>query len=264
MLAEIHNKISQSGSNLSDRLEDKLTGDFFGALRYLPFELGMKNLLEQVEFSENEPKDFWRAILNRYTGFPAVWNFWPRDIEGEIDLLLSFEDLMVGIEVKYLSGISSEDEMDTGAVDHTVSVHQLARYARMLERVSEGRPVYLIFLAPFAMMKEVRESMENRSIIAPGVKFGFLNWEDIHESLTRMDLDPLNQGQQLIIEDLRNLLLKKGLKRFRGLLYTKADIIVSKDHYTFHIERNVSTQKDWSWPAEHVEKEKNYVYKIKS
>ena len=29
MLAEIHNKISQSGSNLSERLEDKLTGDFF-------------------------------------------------------------------------------------------------------------------------------------------------------------------------------------------------------------------------------------------
>jgi|GEM_PF-4181867 len=34
MLAEIHNKISGTGSNLSDRLEDQLTGDFFGTLRY--------------------------------------------------------------------------------------------------------------------------------------------------------------------------------------------------------------------------------------
>lgn len=28
MIAKIYNKISQTGSNLSDRLEDKLIGDF--------------------------------------------------------------------------------------------------------------------------------------------------------------------------------------------------------------------------------------------
>jgi hypothetical protein len=36
MIAEIENKISPTGSNLSDRLEDKLTGDVFGSLSYLP------------------------------------------------------------------------------------------------------------------------------------------------------------------------------------------------------------------------------------
>lgn len=42
MIAEIHSKISSSGSNLSDRLEDQLTGDFFGAIGYLPFQVGLK------------------------------------------------------------------------------------------------------------------------------------------------------------------------------------------------------------------------------
>ena len=45
MIAEIHGKISSSGSNLSDRMEDKLTGNFFGNLRYLPYEKGFKLLL---------------------------------------------------------------------------------------------------------------------------------------------------------------------------------------------------------------------------
>lgn len=48
VIAELHNKISQNGSNLSDRLEDQLTGDFFGSIRYLPFEIGLKPVLVNV------------------------------------------------------------------------------------------------------------------------------------------------------------------------------------------------------------------------
>jgi hypothetical protein len=35
-IVEIHGKINSTGSNLSDRLEDLLTSDIFGPLRYLP------------------------------------------------------------------------------------------------------------------------------------------------------------------------------------------------------------------------------------
>ena len=38
LIAEIYNKISKDGRNLSDRLEDQLTGDFFGTLRYMSFK----------------------------------------------------------------------------------------------------------------------------------------------------------------------------------------------------------------------------------
>lgn len=52
MIAEIHGKISATGSNLSDRLEDKLTGDIFGSLRYLPFELGIGPILSAAQIPE--------------------------------------------------------------------------------------------------------------------------------------------------------------------------------------------------------------------
>ena len=55
MIAEIHNKISSSGSNLSNRLEDKLTGDVFGAFQYLPINIGILPVVNQC-YSDNKIK----------------------------------------------------------------------------------------------------------------------------------------------------------------------------------------------------------------
>ena len=46
MIAEINGKISSSGSNWNDRLEDQLTSDVFGALRYIPYNDGLKHILD--------------------------------------------------------------------------------------------------------------------------------------------------------------------------------------------------------------------------
>ena len=45
MIAEIKGKLSQTGYNLNESLEDNLTGNFFGALRYIPFDLALRNIL---------------------------------------------------------------------------------------------------------------------------------------------------------------------------------------------------------------------------
>ncbi|MCH4826378.1 hypothetical protein [Planococcus halocryophilus] len=133
MISEIKGKISASGSNLTDRLEDKLTGDFFGALRYLPFEQGLQGILEQVEFTDEEHQKTWQMFLAAQKGFEVTYNFWPQHVKGEIDLLLEFESFLVGIEVKYKSGISSED--DYGEVlDYDKSHHQLSKYSCMIEK----------------------------------------------------------------------------------------------------------------------------------
>jgi len=42
MIAEIHNKVSSSCSNLTERSEDALTGCFFGCMRYIPFNKRLK------------------------------------------------------------------------------------------------------------------------------------------------------------------------------------------------------------------------------
>lgn len=41
MIAELHNKISSNSSVNYERSEDELTGNFFGTLRYMPFNKGM-------------------------------------------------------------------------------------------------------------------------------------------------------------------------------------------------------------------------------
>ncbi|PEL70535.1 hypothetical protein CN637_07025 [Bacillus toyonensis] len=50
LIAEIYGKISSDGSNLSERLEDKLTGDIFGSLRYLPYRKELYQLVSGIKF----------------------------------------------------------------------------------------------------------------------------------------------------------------------------------------------------------------------
>lgn len=216
MLAEIYNKISQTGSNLSDRLEDKLTGDFFGTIRYLPFELGLKHIFATAEFHHEGFNKNWNDIIKKQKGHIAQTEFWYRDEEGEIDVLLTSDNVVIGIEIKYLSGISSEDPDNVVPFDYKESLNQLARYSRMIEKLSNGREAYLLFLAPYEMMKTVIKSTLDRSIISPLVGLGFMCWEDILESLKTINLNRLETGQKLIVNDLQTLLTKKGFIRFNG------------------------------------------------
>jgi len=51
MISEIKGKISASGSNLTDRLEDKLTGDFFGTLQYLIIGHSIRRSMKMILIS---------------------------------------------------------------------------------------------------------------------------------------------------------------------------------------------------------------------
>lgn len=68
MVEEFYGKISRSGSNLSDSLEDKLTGDFFGALRYMDFCDGLQPILcgalRKSEKQQAESQDVIQLIEN--------------------------------------------------------------------------------------------------------------------------------------------------------------------------------------------------------
>lgn len=87
MIAEIHGKISSSGSNLSDRMEDKLTGDFFGNLRYLPYEKGLKLLLGEMKIHKGNPGEISDRILNVRNSFISdKIKFWPSHRNAELDL----------------------------------------------------------------------------------------------------------------------------------------------------------------------------------
>lgn len=240
MLAEIKGKVSRTGSNLSDRLEDNLTGNVFGALRYIPFIDGLgkvlANAVQELPDTVNLP-DINSCIDHIKAQYWAdVIEFWPYDKEGELDALLTFEDTMIGIEVKYLSGLSSVDE--TGVIPTELSKHQLVRESRIISRKGNQKNKILLFIADRQMCNDVMKRIE-KSSIASGVTLGFVSWQDFLHELKQ--LNGLDQFQQIIIHDLIKLLTRKGFEDFISMNINGSPLIHTDQLFDFSILSNEVT-----------------------
>lgn len=213
MLAEIKGKISQTGSNLSDRLEDKLTGDFFGTIRYLPFEIGLGPVLSKVRFRAAEC-DFLR-LIEGLSGYGCRVDFWKSTDYGEPDVLISTENADFTIEVKYKSGLSSDDAVDNSEKkENEESTNQLYRYSKYMLEYSQKQHKYLLLLAPVSIGVPIFNDMSKCGLIQ--VSFGLLTWEDVLQALKEFDDKGFPIWQKMIIGDLVGLLEKKGFDKFKG------------------------------------------------
>ena len=238
MIAEIKGKISQTGSNLNDRLEDNLTGNVFGTLRYIPFNLALQKILAKGVYPP-EIGGLIRGINADYWGDKV--QFWPYDIEGEIDVLVNFDDVIIGIEVKYLSGLSSDDDIAGFDVDAEnimeceaeKSCNQLARESRIVSKNGAGKTKILLFIADSASCREVYEDVSDRNIIENDVWFGYISWQSILSQMQALKLD--NPFYQIIIEDIISLLIKKGFESFTNMDVTLDEDILPNGFYNFGI-----------------------------
>ncbi|WP_456272425.1 hypothetical protein [Bacillus sp. AK031] len=240
MLAETHGKISRIGSNLTERLEDNLTGNVFGALRYIPFSEGLGEILAKGVY----PKEIGEDIHLIDCG---MWSdkaeFWPYDREGEIDLMLVLPKVIMGIEVKYLSGLSSEDEV-TSELEQvkskeekiTISFNQLARESRIVSRRGKEKNKLLLFIADRKSCQEVYVNVVKRGIIDKGVKFGYISWQEFLKQLTELRLN--NPFQQVIIQDLIALLKRKGFEDFTSMEVRLPVPINENDFFRFKPRQN--------------------------
>ena len=219
--AEIKGKISSTGSNLSERLEDKLTGDFFGSLRYIPFNKAPKSILSKTKIL----KENYTQILDTVNKLDIdYWDnnieFWPYDPLGELDVLLDFEEIVIGIEVKLYSGLSSDDGVDNSVYDYVAeSNNQLSRESRILNKKIMGtkKSAFLIFIAPEYNCYPICKEAYERNIIEDSVVIGYLPWEEILAVLENEVIsEELTKYEKLIIQDLIELLKRKGLERFRN------------------------------------------------
>lgn len=229
MLAEIKGKISRTGSNLSERLEDNLTGQVFGALRYIPFPDAMGRLIANTVYPQSLKTEI-EQIQTRY--WSDAIEFWPYDLEGELDALLTFEDVLIGIEVKFLSGLSSVDEIDYDP--ETMSKHQLAREARIVYKKGVNKKKLLLFIADRHMCQQVSQEvaeLKKANRMNEEVTFGYVAWQDFLHELKQLSLpDPF---QQVIIRDLIDLLTRKGFEDFIDMKISDAPDIDEKQYYRF-------------------------------
>lgn len=214
MIAEIYGKVSSTNSNLTERLEDELTGNFFGNVRYISFNRGLKLILKNCIY----PVELSRVLDGIYT---EAWSdrisFWLREKEAEPDVLLNFDEISIIVEVKFLSGLSSDDDVDNSITNdrqkREESSNQLDREARLLERIAGDKPKLLILLAPEAFAYDIYANMKQRKLLG-NVLFGYITWQKILDELS--ELETPNPFEKTIIGDLIALLKRKGFEQFRN------------------------------------------------
>ena len=234
MVEEFYGKISRSGSNLSDNLEDKLTGDFFGTLRYLDFCDGLQPILcGALRISEKQQETSQTAIqLIENVNCTNIRDeehikFWPKHDRGELDVLLDFDNCCVGIEVKLNSGLSSDD--------------QLIREAEILCDLAEDKEKILLFIAGHESCVSVYRAYK-AVIRKQGVCFVFASWEDILQSMKDLlnggDESKYTSGQRLMISDLVKLLTRKGFDTFLSMTNGISNESIEKGGYFMADHKN--------------------------
>ena len=237
MVEEFYGKISRSGSNLSDSLEDKLTGDFFGTLRYMDFCDGLQPILcGALRKSEKQQAESQAAIqLIENVNCTNIKDeehikFWPKHDLGELDVLLEFDNCYIGIEVKFQSGLSSDD--------------QLIREANILCDLPKDKKKILLFIAKQESCISVYRKYK-KDISKQGVHFVFASWEDILQSMK----DILNGGkgskytfgQKLMISDLMRLLIRKDFDTFLSMtngIVDKLGQLIEEEEYFMEDRKN--------------------------
>lgn len=238
MLAEIKGKVSRTGSNLSERLEDNLTGNVFGALRYIPFTDGLGKVLANTVRELPDPvnlSDIKSCIcqINAHYWANSI-EFWPYDQEGELDALLTFEDTVIGVEVKYLSGLSSVDAVD--GIPTELSDHQLVRESRIISQKGNQKHKILLFIADRRMCSDVMSQLDQSSIAAD-VALGFVSWQDFLYELKQ--LNGFDAFQRVIIEDLIHLLKRKGFEDFVNMTMNSAPWVYPDEYFNFDVSNQI-------------------------
>lgn len=222
MIAEIKGKINIRNTNLTELREDELTGNFFGNMRYIPFTKGLKKILKNAI----RPAELQNMIDDADAYY---WNenlfLWDKVRENgnmtELDVRLDFSFIVIGIEVKYRSGLSTEDEEAGGDISAENSFNQLSREARVLRLKAPDKKKLLLLLADDLACAETIQGIK----IINGVQLGYLSWQEILIQLKK--LTQLNDFEQLIVTDLIDLLEKKGFSRFSGFGMDVSDISIN-------------------------------------
>lgn len=190
MIAEIYHKNVDTGS------EDQLTGDVFGALRYLPYPVVWQILINSVlpaPASKILEKTLPKEIDGEWGSNVYFWRHYDNS-KTEPDIMMELGDAVILIEVKYNSELSGDD--------------QLIREAELLLKNYPNRDKNLVLLA--REESAITIFNDNESNIPKEISFSYITWQRLYDAICK------NTANSLICEDLADLLNEKGFSGFRG------------------------------------------------
>ena len=202
MIAEIYHKFSTD-------LEDVLTGDFFGAMRYMPFNRGLNQIFKNYAVREDPQVTH---ILSNAADDDFNFEFWKRSENGlvEIDGFIPLTSVGIGIEVKYRSGLSGGD--------------QLEKEAQVLDEWCNGKEKLLILIGEAEEAKAIYIENKDKRVFRD-VHLAYLSWQDILLGLDQVLIS--SSYEKKMIEDLKTLLREKGFVSFEGFSIDQP--VVDKD-----------------------------------
>ena len=208
-------------SREQENMEDILTSNVFGLLKYVRPREGILNYLSLAEDGDGERPLQFLSSLSEVPHDSIEYEFWPWWEEAncygcEPDVVIKLkvpakQDLLILIEAKYLSGKSSEaDEVDDTPTD------QLAKEwdnLRVKANRSDKRPVLIYLTAHYAypirdINDAISEFLEKRPDDATPV-ICWLSWRHLHTVCESTQLPILN--------DIKLLLDRLGLTFFDGV-----------------------------------------------
>ncbi len=218
-IAEIHGKISHTGRNLSEKMEDLLTSDVFSACRYvrpeillIPF-LGTAKTVDGQLLADLLPSDDIRV----------KYHFWPMLSASEPDLVIEINlSYIIMMEAKYLSAVDWSKSDPRDVMGSSIPHNQLERQRYDLQNIER----YLKKSPESGTRKFQLLISAHRSIPSEGInklsrpkEIFWTNWHSLFDILVTVG-DP-NAQEKLVLEDLMCLLKRKNLRKFSGFPETQ-------------------------------------------
>ena len=218
LMALLRGKLSREQENL----EDILTSNVFGLLKYLPPEDGLFPFLSNAKTLDGR-----HPFESAPPGAKVEYGFWPwhkesgcNGCEPDVELRIlwpSGKKICVFIECKYFSEKSSEedDEEDVVATKQASPVDQLAREWGNLVRLAkrEGATPLLIYLTrDVGFPREEVEASQRAALkdsFGPAFSCCWLPWHQLYEVRT--------EKQPQIMTDLWALLERLNMVFFHGI-----------------------------------------------
>jgi hypothetical protein len=217
-----------------DRLEDVLTSNVFGLLRYVKNPAVLLWILGQARTLSG--KGLAESVDVDLTTYSPEFLFWEQvGTYGEPDLIIRFSkagnsDLILCIEVKYYSSKSGEGDDD-----------QLRRYFEGVSGVaslSASTLLGIIYLTKHPSRKELIDSLKHiqgKGVINAEEKLFQLRWTEMAEALENADLSQLSTSERMVLTDLRDYLRYKNLVGFSGFSFrSKAFVLGPEKFYEFN------------------------------
>lgn len=218
LMALLRGKLSRTQENL----EDILTSNIFGALKYLAPEEGLLPFLSHAQTLDGK-----RPFESVPAGTKVEYVFWPwhaeqgcNGCEPDVELRILLPDgkkMSVFIECKYFSGKSSEEDSEEEIVEtkQEPPIDQLARQWSNLDVLAkrEGAQPLLIYLTrdigvPRDELEASRRAVQ-KGLSKSSFSCCWLSWHQLYE------IGP--QRNSPIMADIRALLERLNLVFFHGI-----------------------------------------------